>query len=390
MNHASGPRKATTANANGTLAQTPLANALVYIRNKKLTGVLELKAPGGREAKIDLWRGMIAHIATTPAVARFGSVVYEMGLIDAATLDASGVDSVKQQKPQADLLVESGKIDRQQRDEAQLEQIRRRVHHTFTYPADTRFEFTEATPAAAEPRILVDPLAPVWRGLLDFPPKDDVGHVLKKVANLPLRMVSESALERAALVGEEKRICEALAIEPMTVAQLRTFAKVPASRVDLLVYLLVIAKCVSPEEASYASGTMPSLPDSGDADSEVVPSKKRSFRLSGSMASVEGGAGMVEEVMATPIGPIDLGVEGIKKRAGSLAFESPYDALGLREGASVEAARAAYVRLAKLWHPDRLPLELEPVQAEVTRIYVHVRESFRAITAAGQEAQAAN
>ena len=104
MNHASGPRKATTANANGTLAQTPLANALVYIRNKKLTGVLELKAPGGREAKIDLWRGMIAHIATTPAVARFGSVVYEMGLIDAATLDASGVDSVKQQKPQADLL----------------------------------------------------------------------------------------------------------------------------------------------------------------------------------------------------------------------------------------------------------------------------------------------
>jgi curved DNA-binding protein CbpA len=94
--------------------------------------------------------------------------------------------------------------------------------------------------------------------------------------------------------------------------------------------------------------------------------------------------------MATPIGPLDLGIEGIKKRAGSLAFESPYDALGLREGASVEAARAAYVRLAKLWHPDRLPLELEPVQAEVTRIYVHVRDSFRAITAAGQEAQAAH
>lgn len=388
MNHASGHRKATAANANGTLAQTPLANALVYIRNKKLTGVLQLKAPGGREAKIDLWRGMIAHIATTPAVARFGSVVYEMGLIDAATLDASGVDSVKQQKPQADLLVESGKIDRQQRDDAQLEQIRRRVHHTFTYPADTRFEFTEAVPAAAEPRILVDPLAPVWRGLLDFPPKDDVRHVLEKVANLPLRMVSESALERAGLIGEEKRICEALALEPMSVSQLRTFAKVPASRVDLLVYLLVIAKCVSPEEATYASGTMPTLPESGDP--EVEPSKKRSFRLSGSMASVEGGASIEDEVMAAPIGPIDLGVEGIKKRAGSLAFESPYDALGLREGASVEAARAAYVRLAKLWHPDRLPLELEPVQAEVTRIYVHVRDSFRAITAAGQEAQAAN
>jgi curved DNA-binding protein CbpA len=94
--------------------------------------------------------------------------------------------------------------------------------------------------------------------------------------------------------------------------------------------------------------------------------------------------------MSAPIGPLELGVEGIKKRAASLAFESPYDALGLREGASVEAARAAYVRLAKSWHPDRLPLELEPVQAEVTRIYVHVRDSFRAITAAGQEARASS
>jgi hypothetical protein len=385
MSHASGPRKASPANASGTLAQTPLANALVYIRNKKLTGVLELRAPGGREAKLDLWRGMIAHIATTPAVARFGSVVYEMGLIDAATLDASGVDSVKKQKPQADLLVETGKIDGKQRDEAQLEQIRRRVHHTFTYPAETRFEFTEATPAATEPRILVDPLAPVWRGLLDFPPKEDVQHVLQKVGHLPLRMVSESALERAGLVGEEKRLCEALTADPMTIAELRALAKVPASRVDLLVYLLVIAKCATPEPL-HASGTIATA-DPSDPDAVVEPSKKPSFRLSGSMAAAEAGENEPNEVMAAPIGPLDLGVEGIKKRAGSLAFESPYAALGLRDGAPVEAARAAYVRLAKLWHPDRLPLELEPVHSEVTRIYVHIRDSFRAITAAGQEAQ---
>jgi hypothetical protein len=385
MSHASGPRKASPANATGTLAQTPLANALVYIRNKKLTGVLELHAPGGRDAKLDLWRGMIAHIATTPAVARFGSVVYELGLIDAATLDASGVDSVKKQKPQADLLVETGKIDGKQRDEAQLEQIRRRVHHTFTYPPDTRFEFTEATPAAAEPRILVDPLAPVWRGLLDFPPKEDVEHVLKKVAHLPLRMVSESALERAGLTGEEKRLCEALTLEPMTITELRAFAKVPPSRVDLLVYLLVIAKCATPQ-AVHASGTMVSA-DASAPDAVVDPTKTHSFRLSGSMAAAPGEANDGDEVMAAPIGPIDLGVEGVKKRAASLAFESPYAALGLSDGASVEAARAAYVRLAKLWHPDRLPLELEPVQNEVTRIYVHIRDSFRAITAAGQEAQ---
>jgi len=107
------------------------------------------------------------------------------------------------------------------------------------------------------------------------------------------------------------------------------------------------------------------------------------------MVAASGISSADDEVTSHPSGPADLGIDGIRKRAASLAFESPYDTLGLREGASVEAARAAYVRLAKLWHPDRLPLELESVQSEVRRIYVHVRDSFHAIAAADQGPQAA-
>ena len=381
MTNASGPRRAT--NATGTLGQTPLSNALVYIRNKRLTGVLELRAPAGREARIELWRGMIAHATTTPAVARFGSVAYELGWIDASTLDASGVDSLQKQKPQADLLVESGAISAKQRDEAQAEQVRRRVHHAFTFPAETRFDFIEAKPSANEPRLLVDPLAPVWRGILDFPPREEVKHVVARQGAVPLRLVSEAALERAGLGGEERRLCEALATTPMTVAALRALAKVPPERVDLLVYLLVIAKCAE-HDLPRASGTM-AVQDDG-----AEPPRRRSFKLSATDLPAASGGRAAADAIAPPLGPIDLGADGIRKRAAALAFESPYDALGLPEGASVEAARAQYVRLAKLWHPDRLPLELEPVQAEVMRIYVHVREAFRAITVAGQDARAAN
>lgn len=384
MTNASGPRKAT--NATGTLAQTPLSNALVYIRNKRLTGVLELRAPGGREAKIEFWRGMIAHATTTPAVARFGSVVYELGWIDASTLDSSGVDSLKKQKPQADLLVESGAISAKQRDDAQAEQVRRRVHHTFTFPTETRFDFIEATPAATEPRLTVDPLAPVWRGILDFPPREEVKHVLARTGDAPLRLVSEAALERAGLGGEERRLCEALASSPMTLAAMRSTAKVPADRVDLLAYLLVIAKCAAPD-VPRMSGTMATTTVEDDGEE---PPRRRSFKLSAADLPAADGGRAGADPIAPPLAPIDLGVEGIKKRAASLAFETPYEALGLPDGASVEAARAQYVRLAKLWHPDRLPLELEPVATEVTRIYVHIRESFRAITAASQEARAAN
>lgn len=381
MTNASGPRKAT--NATGTLAQTPLSNALVYIRNKRLTGVLELRAPGGREAKIDLWRGMIAHATTTPAVARFGSVVYELGWIDATTLDASGVESLRKQKPQADLLVASGAISMKQRDEAQAEQVRRRVHHAFTFPPETRFDFTEAKPTANEPRLLVDPLAPVWRGILDFPPREAVKHVVAQQGDVPLRLVSEAALERAGLGGEERALCEALADKPMSVGALRALAKVPADRVELLVYLLVIAKCAE-RDVPRMSGTMTVHDDNGE------PPRRRSFKLSAAELPAAGPGGARADALPPPMGPSDLGMAGIRRRAAALASESPYEALGLPEGASVEAARAQYVRLAKLWHPDRLPLELEPVQADVIRIYFHIRDSFRAITGGGEEARAAN
>src|SRR5690606_5992300 len=73
-----------------------------------------------------------------------------------------------------------------------------------------------------------------------------------------------------------------------------------------------------------------------------------------------------------PKGPVELGVAGVRARAAALDRESCFDALGLPDGASAEAARAAFVRLAKTWHPDRLPAPLRPVHAEVAQICAHM------------------
>jgi hypothetical protein len=68
--------------ASGTLNGIPLAHALVYIRNKRLSGVLELRASAERHAWLVFWRGLVVSSMTTPTVARFGTVVYELGNID--------------------------------------------------------------------------------------------------------------------------------------------------------------------------------------------------------------------------------------------------------------------------------------------------------------------
>jgi hypothetical protein len=79
-------------------------------------------------------------------------------------------------------------------------------------------------------------------------------------------------------------------------------------------------------------------------------------------------------------GPTELGADEIKTRASRLEEESPFEALGIPHGASTEAARAAFFRLSRLWHPDRLPAELTPLRSDVERIFRHMSDAHRLLT----------
>ena len=83
----------------------------------------------------------------------------------------------------------------------------------------------------------------------------------------------------------------------------------------------------------------------------------------------------------TPIfSPAELGAAGIAHRAQSVDSEDFFEALGLPDGAPSDAARAAYFRLAKLWHPDKLPPDLEPFRNEVQKVFMHMTRASATLT----------
>jgi hypothetical protein len=372
--------------ASGTLGGVPLAHALVYVRNKRLSGVLELRASTERHASLAFSRGLVVSSMTTPTVARFGTVVYELGIIDGAMLDETTVESAKHKRPQMDVLVERGAITAEQRDVVLVEQTRRRVHHLFTLPPATTFIFREGTPSTSEPSIAVDVLAPVWRGLCDYPLDSRATDVLARVGRHPLRLVSEAVMEHAQLKPAEIALLEALTRRPMTLPQLRVASKLPAARVDLLAYLLVITRCVEVEGAERAplpSGAMwaasnPAPRNPGEATGRETAGKHESNERVA--ASPSGDRLTATGHTAATHGPEQLGIEGIKRRAAGLATETPFATLGLVEGASAEAARAAFFRLGKLWNPDRLPAGLESARADVERIFAHMTQAQKLLT----------
>lgn len=412
MSEAAGERAAPV--ATGTLVSTPLAHALIYARNKRLTGVFELRAPDAlddREASIGFWRGRISSATTKPRSHYLGPLLYELGYIDAGTLDATLRIIAETKKLHGEVLVERGNITVAQRDKGLVEQACRKIHGLFEYPAGSAFAFYEGQATTEEPPLLVDPIVPVWRGVRDNPPEHHVREVLARYPTSAFKMINEAPLDRIALAPEEKQVIKLITARPLTRQQLHVTSTVAPARVDLLLYVLVIAKCLEPvspsQVAMQAVNITPPLPEASfppppPSSGRLLPPgatpsatwkasaasiaamgavrppsgemKKPNFRLS----SPEMSAAAASIVPAQ--GPLDLGPTGIGLRAANIEHEDYFAALGLPEGASTEAVRAAYFRLAKLWHPDRIPAELEAFRAEIGAIFSHLTHAHGTLT----------
>jgi curved DNA-binding protein CbpA len=437
---------------------------LVYARNRRLTGRLELAAPDGRSGAIDLWRGRIHDARTVPAVAYFGAVAYELGHIDTQTLNATLLEIANTKRLHGEILIERGSLTPALRDLVLAEQTCRKVHHLFALPPEATFAFYEARPSLEEPPFTLDPIQPAWRGLREHPPVESVREVVARYGAATFRLANEGPVTGAGFDPDEAAVCEALLWKPMTLPQLRATSRLPNERLELLVYLLVITKCAEPVTASSpelpavsvrppggsmpaappssrpsmpgvtlrpSSGSMPAAPLSSPRGSMpaappssrpsmpvmprtvlrpsgMVPSgsgrdmrtlstpampavtaaeearHSLSFRVSsapGLGSSPGGGSSPKIAALAAPVfSPADLGAVGIEHRAATIHTEAPWTTLGVPEGATVEAARAAYFRLVKIWHPDRLPADLAPYRMEVEKIFDHMTRAHRTLT----------
>jgi len=421
--------------ATGTLASRPLVHLLVYARNRRLTGQLAIDA-GDQSGTMDLWRGRLVGAKTTPPIAYFGTIAYEQGLIDTETHDATLLEIAKTKRLHGEVLVERGVLTSLQRDDILNEQICRKVHHLFSFPPQAIFSFFDERPSPEEPPLSVDPIKPAWRGLRDNAPRDSMREVLERYAGMTLRLVNEGAITNAGFTPDETALCEALLARPMTLQQMRANSTLSVQAVDLVAYLLVITKCAEPAPAATTVSSPPpsqrsilpaplaqprisELPApppsmrpslSGMQRAILTPSPPSartkppsgphmtaagsgerhaslSFRVPSAPAPANASTSMPPASMPRPaasltpvFGPADLGAAGIAHRAQSVDSEDFFEALGLPDGATSDAARAAHFRLAKLWHPDRLPADLEPFRNEVQKIFMHMTRAGATLT----------
>jgi curved DNA-binding protein CbpA len=69
----------------------------------------------------------------------------------------------------------------------------------------------------------------------------------------------------------------------------------------------------------------------------------------------------------------------IEQKSEKLEKESFFDLLGVAKDATEPQVQAAYFKLAKSWHPDRLPPELAELKTQVSTIFAALNEAFNTL-----------
>lgn len=392
-----------TPSASGRLADTPLAHQLIYARNRRLSGNLTLTAQKTQHtATIVLWRGRITTVDTAPITmvpgGFFGAIAYELGFIDTDTLDATLLEIARTKRLHGEVLIEKKKMTPEQRDQTLVEQIHRKVHHLFSLDDETTtYAFYDVkTP---EPPISTDVVGPVWRGIRDFPPFRFVAETVRRIGKNQLRVMSGATDDKHVaprLPPMETALIEKLRHMPLTLVEMKASTELPGARVELLAYLLVIAKyieAVSGERThpstgalpvAMASGPLPARTASGEVRSPgaISSTKIPAYRAPSAMAIATPSSTFTPVVAIPPAvrTPAELGPEGITAKAETIEKEDYFTALGLPDGASAEAVRAAYMRLAKTWHPDKLVIDFFPVRGDVAKVFNHLTLAQKTLT----------
>lgn len=105
-----------------------------------------------------------------------------------------------------------------------------------------------------------------------------------------------------------------------------------------------------------------------------TPSQRRSLSPPARSLTPAPGSTAPEQTAVNPI-ELRLEIEQKQKHPGA----NYYQVLGVEPKADAATIRAAFFRLARRWHPDRLPAELDDLRAFVTKMFAKMGEAHHVL-----------
>jgi tetratricopeptide (TPR) repeat protein len=251
----------------------------------------------------------------------------------------------------------------------------------------------------------VDPLALIAESLRVMGRDDVVTEVLARFGKTRLRMQQGVEFARFELQPIENGLIELLRAEPADVETLVVASGLPEPRARRLVYLLAITKSVAPytegapqqvrpQEPEPAEATAPAENAPPRASAQPSPPSAPPPPVQAAPASASGGTasmhGRLDSLQSIPPPPEALPEEmrqrwlRVVAKGRLIENQNYFEMLDLEKDTKSAEARSKFYQMAKEWHPDRLPTEMQPLREHVQIIFSYLSEANATL---GDEAQ---
>ncbi|HXN32224.1 MAG TPA: DnaJ domain-containing protein [Polyangiaceae bacterium] len=373
--------------ASGTLAKTPFLHLLVYALEKKLSGSIELFAPGKRSAAILFVDGQPAKVRTSEPVAYLGRVLHDLGHLAEEELTRSLAELAKEKASRpmlhGELLLAQKLVDPVKLAAGLREQLARKLRHVAAMPGETAYAYYDGFDALrgwGGEGYGIDPVPLLWGMLIEYAPWEHVSAALERVSSRPLRLASGKDLERLGLKKEELAAAQLLSENPMCASDLASAARLNDRTARLLSYLLLVTKQVDVLPPVEGTPRTPQASPTPVTASPPSPANKATFSVRPAPSAT-----LLPPAALAP----DLAArwQEIAARAATIDRADYFMMLDIARDATHEEVESAFFGLVKRWHPDRLPPELFPVRDSCSRVFARMSEAHATLTDDEQRAR---
>ena len=413
--------------ATGTFGKTPLLHVLVSLLERRATGTLVVETTGSARSALWLESGVPTKMRLASPQARLGEILIEFGYV---TRDVAA-ESYEHAQAKAQLfgavLLAANVIDSETLAQALRLQLVRKLVVTSGLPGDTVFGFYEDVDYLSKWRsgpTPVSPLVVVWNLARSCADETSVATMADRIAGHPLRFHPMAKPQSFGFDRQQLEVVDVLRKKPQTLDALNRRGLVSPQTLERMVYTLTITRQLDfgrelspidfdntaerfdqllvPRQTSRSSFPAAAIQAPSPAPPTVQP------RVPDALPILPSSTGNAPEAPQTaPMAPAQMKPRAaqasqpgaidhrpttnndpqlkerrrqIEATSTALAGQDYFEVLGIGRDAPTQVAHEAFLKLAKLYHPDRLPEALSDLKVQATKIFARVSEAHQTLT----------
>jgi curved DNA-binding protein CbpA len=378
------------AQATGTLGSTPVANLLVYVLDRRLSGTLVIEDHRHRKSAISFRGGAPVKVRIPEATLRLSDVLVTQRVLDVETAEATFAAAQERQMLHGEALVEDGKVERRVVADALVEQVLLKVEWLCGLRPESVFGYYDGVDylqAYGSPEVLsVEPLAAIWYAIRAQSDAAAIDATLARLGGRDVRLHPRSRAGRFGFSDRERGIIDVLRVKPQPVQSLIASGVLAEPAAKKVLYALIVTRHldIGGGAEPIGVGTPSSMAASGPAAAQRSadsPDSAPSVQTTGYSTIPASRRTNPAPATSTPPPPdVEAFRQDIRKRAETVGSQNYYQILGVDRTAPSQVIQTAFFQLAKRWHPDRIGPELADLRELAVRVFSRMSEAHQVLT----------